>query len=84
MAFVDYPPARSVRRLLDRVLLKAREMTGAEAGSVFIMRERDGEAVLDAASVQNDALEIARRRISRCRWTGCPSPAMRRRPAKWS
>ncbi len=58
MAFVEYPPVRSVRRLLDRVLLKAREMTGAEAGTVFIVRERDGEAVLDAASVKNAALEI--------------------------
>jgi len=59
MAFVEYPPVRSVRRLLDRVLLKAREMTGAEAGTVFIVRERDCEAVRDAASVQNAALEIA-------------------------
>ena len=58
MAFVKYPPVRSVRRLLDRVLLKAREITGAEAGTVFIVREHDGEAVLVAASVQNDALKI--------------------------
>ncbi len=58
MQFIEYPPVRSVRRLVDRVLLKTRELTGAEAGTVFIVRDKDGSAVLEVASAQNDVIEI--------------------------
>ncbi len=58
MQFVEYPPARSVRHLLERVLLKARTLTGAEGGSVFIVQRKAKKAWLEAASIQNDALAL--------------------------
>lgn len=44
--------------LLRRVLMKSRELTGAEAGTVFIARGRGADRRLEAASVQNDAVEV--------------------------
>ncbi|MFP6690697.1 MAG: hypothetical protein VCD31_15495 [Alphaproteobacteria bacterium] len=38
LEFIEQPGHQTVRELLDRVLLKARQMTGAEAGSIFIVR----------------------------------------------
>ena len=39
LEFIEQPGNQSVRDLLDRVLMKAREMTGAEADSIFIVRK---------------------------------------------
>jgi HD-GYP domain-containing protein (c-di-GMP phosphodiesterase class II) len=55
LEFVESAPNRSARHILERVLLKARRMTGAEAGSIFLVRRRGGRRWLEAVSVQNDA-----------------------------
>jgi HD-GYP domain-containing protein (c-di-GMP phosphodiesterase class II) len=41
---------------MDKILLKSRLMTGAEAGSIFISRQRGGNSWLDPISLQNDIL----------------------------
>ncbi len=54
LEFIEQPGNQSVRELLDRVLMKAREMTGAEAGSIFIVRKSGKQDWLVANSIQND------------------------------
>ena len=48
-----------VEELLRRVLLTSREITGAEAGTVFIARGRGQRRRLEAASVQNDVVPVS-------------------------
>ncbi len=54
--FIEQAPNPSVRTLSDRVLRKCRELTGAEAGSVFILRGQGRGRRLEAVSVQNDVI----------------------------
>lgn len=51
------PP--SLDELLHRVLLKARHLTEAEAGSIFLLAGRGGSRHLQARSLQNDAIDLA-------------------------
>jgi HD-GYP domain-containing protein (c-di-GMP phosphodiesterase class II) len=44
--------------LLQRVLLKARHLTDAEAGTIFLLRGRGGRRYLEAGSMQNDAIDL--------------------------
>jgi len=56
---LDHRPGEPVSAMMARVLERARALTGAEAGSIFILRgQRDG-AVLEGASVQNDSVAMA-------------------------
>jgi len=48
-----------VEELLRQVLRTSRELTGAEAGTVFIVRGRGDRRRLEAASVQNDAVPVS-------------------------
>ncbi|MBM3598979.1 MAG: HD domain-containing protein [Alphaproteobacteria bacterium] len=57
MKVVEEAPNRTARAILDRVLGKARELTGAEAGAVFLVRRRGSQSWLEAVSVQNDRLK---------------------------
>ena len=56
LEFIDLAPGGSVAGLSSRVLLKCRELTGAEAGSIFILRGRGAHRRLEATSLQNDAV----------------------------
>jgi HD-GYP domain-containing protein (c-di-GMP phosphodiesterase class II) len=58
LQFIEYPRRQPVQQLLRRVLLKSRELTGAEAGSIFIVRGRGSHRRLEAASVQNDVIRL--------------------------
>ena len=60
LEFIEQPGNQSVRDLLDRVLMKAREMTGAEAGSIFIVRKSGRQDWLVANSIQNDKIKLSK------------------------
>ncbi len=59
--FVESQPRQSVRQLLDKILLKSRLLTGAEAGTVFVMRKKGAQRWLEPASVQNDRVAVRSR-----------------------
>jgi HD-GYP domain-containing protein (c-di-GMP phosphodiesterase class II) len=56
--FISGGPQPAVDDLLHRVLVKSRKLTGAEAGSIFIVRERGRKKILETASLQNDVLAV--------------------------
>ena len=56
--FVEGQSGGSTRRLLSRILLKSRLITGAEAGTVFIVRGSAGRRRLEAISMQNDRVRV--------------------------
>jgi HD-GYP domain-containing protein (c-di-GMP phosphodiesterase class II) len=58
LEFIEYSKPQPVADLLSRVLLKSRALTGAEAGSVFIVRGRGKTRRLEAADTQNDRVEL--------------------------
>ncbi|MBT3372511.1 MAG: HD domain-containing protein [Rhodospirillaceae bacterium] len=58
LEFVERQPRQSVRQLMNKVLLKSRLMTGAEAGTIFIVRKKGQQHWLEPVSVQNDAVRI--------------------------
>ncbi|MDP6345977.1 MAG: HD domain-containing phosphohydrolase [Alphaproteobacteria bacterium] len=58
LEFVEMQPRQSVRQLMDKVLLKSRLMTDAEAGSIFIVRHKGQQRWLEPISLQNDAVRI--------------------------
>ena len=60
LEFIEQPGNQSVRDLLDRVLMKAREMTGAEADSIFIVRKSGRQDWLVANSIQNDKIKLSK------------------------
>jgi HD-GYP domain-containing protein (c-di-GMP phosphodiesterase class II) len=59
LEFVERQPRQSVRELLDKILKQSRTLTGAEAGTIFIVRSRGGQRWLEPASIQNDVIRIA-------------------------
>jgi HD-GYP domain-containing protein (c-di-GMP phosphodiesterase class II) len=63
LEFIDRGRTYSLERLLERVLLKARQVTHAEAGTIFIVRRDGARRHLEPGSVQNDAVRIARRKL---------------------
>jgi len=58
LQFVEGQKNQSVRELLDRILRKSRLLTKAEAGTIFIARERGQRRWLEPASVQNDVISV--------------------------
>ncbi|MFV2074345.1 MAG: HD domain-containing phosphohydrolase [Thermoanaerobaculales bacterium] len=58
LEFIEYSKPQPVDELLRRVLLKSRRLTNAEAGTVFIARGRGEKRRLEAADIQNDAVEL--------------------------
>ena len=48
----------SLQQTLDLILAKARRHTVAEAGSIFVIEEEEGEPVLKAYSLQNDRVNM--------------------------
>lgn len=60
LQFVEGQKNQTVDQLLDKVLRKSRLMTRAEAGTIFIARQRGKERWLEPASIQNDAVAVRR------------------------
>ena len=58
LEFIESSKPESVERLMHRVLLKSRELTGAEAGTIFIVRGRGRSRRLEAADSQNDVIAV--------------------------
>jgi len=58
LEFIESSKPESVEKLMRRVLLKCRELTGAEAGTIFIRRGRGRHARLEAADSQNDVIAV--------------------------
>jgi response regulator RpfG family c-di-GMP phosphodiesterase len=58
LEFIDEAPKQSVCELSRRVLLRCRELTDAEAGTIFIVRRIGRRRWLEAMAVQNDAIKV--------------------------
>jgi HD-GYP domain-containing protein (c-di-GMP phosphodiesterase class II) len=58
LEFIESSKPEPVERLMHRVLLKSRELTGAEAGTIFIVRGRGTSRRLEAADSQNDEIAV--------------------------
>jgi len=58
LEFIEHSKPQPVGELLRRVLFKSRELTGAEAGTVFIARGRGKHRRLEAADTQNDVIPV--------------------------
>lgn len=56
LEFIEQSPDQSVRAISARVLRKCRELTGAEAGSVFMLQGQGRSRTLSAVCVQNDVV----------------------------
>jgi HD-GYP domain-containing protein (c-di-GMP phosphodiesterase class II) len=57
LEFLNAPASVSTNELLDRVLAHSRMLTGAEAGTIFLLRRRDRRRWLEATHLQNDRVE---------------------------
>ncbi len=60
LKFIESQSGLSVERLLDRILLKSRMMSTAEAGTIFLIRTVRRRRWLEPVSIQNDVLRIRR------------------------
>jgi HD-GYP domain-containing protein (c-di-GMP phosphodiesterase class II) len=58
LEFIDSVGGSPLSQLLDRVLIKARRLTDAEAGSIFVVRGRGKHRHLESGSLQNDAIDL--------------------------
>lgn len=58
LEFVEQQPRQSLQQLLSRVLQKSRMLTGAEAGTIFIVRRKRSGNILRAVNVQNDRIRV--------------------------
>ncbi len=63
LEFIEATPTPGVQDLLDRVLFKSRKLTGAEAGSIFIVRRAGRRRMLESMSVQNDRVDMSARQF---------------------
>src|SRR5258708_39373808 len=63
MEFIDSGGARPLGDVLHRVLYKARRLTDAEAGAIFVARGRGNHRTLESGSLQNDALHLTAQRV---------------------
>ncbi len=61
LEFIESSRPQPAQELLRRVLLKSRQLTGAEAGTVFLVRGAGVHRRLEAASVQNDVVRLQTR-----------------------
>lgn len=50
---------RDLERLLERILSSARELVCADAGSLYLLEERDGDKLLHFMLAQNDSVPVA-------------------------
>jgi HD-GYP domain-containing protein (c-di-GMP phosphodiesterase class II) len=61
LEFVEQEAPHSVSDLLGRILLKCRKLTGAEAGTVYLVRRKGRERQLVVVQRQNDTVKLRRR-----------------------
>jgi response regulator RpfG family c-di-GMP phosphodiesterase len=61
LEFVEGQTNHSVQDLLGKVLRKSRLLTKAEAGTIFIARQRRQQRWLEPTSVQNDRISVRRK-----------------------
>jgi HD-GYP domain-containing protein (c-di-GMP phosphodiesterase class II) len=64
LEFIEATPTPRVHDLLDRVLFKSRTLTGAEAGTIFIVRRAGRLRLLESMSVQNDRVDMTTRHFT--------------------
>src|SRR5262249_24457388 len=57
LEFIDVGRDQPLKTLLHHILLKARQLTEAEAGTIFILRASGGRRYLEPGSLQNDAIK---------------------------
>jgi hypothetical protein len=58
LEFMEAQGKQSVDALLDSLLRKSRDMTGAEAGTIFILHSSSGKKRLQPISLQNDQVKV--------------------------
>ncbi len=58
LEFVERQPRQSVNQLMSKVLLKSRLMTGAEGGTIYIVRRKGQQRWLEPISLQSDVVRI--------------------------
>lgn len=58
LEFMEAQGKQSVDALLDSLLRKSRDMTGAEAGTIFILHSSSGKKRLRPISLQNDQVKV--------------------------
>ena len=56
--FIEQRP-HTVLALMKRVLSRCRELTNAQAGTIFILRKGRGKSSLESMSLQNDIVKLA-------------------------
>lgn len=61
LAFVEGQGQTSLKRMLAKVLEKSRALTDAEAGTVFLVRQKGRQRYLEPMSMQNDAIRVRKR-----------------------
>jgi HD-GYP domain-containing protein (c-di-GMP phosphodiesterase class II) len=58
LEFIDQGEDHPLERLLGRVLLKARQLTDAEAGTIFLVRRHGRTRRLEPGSAQNEVIDV--------------------------
>ncbi len=58
MEFIEVSRPQPIEELLRRVLLKSRQLTGAEAGTIFLVRGSGRTRRLEASNTQNDVVPL--------------------------
>ncbi|MCK5378848.1 MAG: GAF domain-containing protein, partial [Acidobacteria bacterium] len=58
LEFIEVSRPQPIEELLRRVLLKSRRVTGAEAGTIFLVRGRGATRRLEASNAQNDVVPL--------------------------
>ncbi|MEN8163219.1 MAG: HD domain-containing phosphohydrolase, partial [Acidobacteriota bacterium] len=58
LEFIEVSRPQPIEELLRRVLLKSRQLTGAEAGTIFLVRGSGGTRRLEASNAQNDVVPM--------------------------
>ncbi len=58
LEFIEVSRPQPLAELLSRVLLKSRQLTGAEAGTIFVLRGSRSRRRLEAADAQNDLVSL--------------------------
>jgi HD-GYP domain-containing protein (c-di-GMP phosphodiesterase class II) len=61
LEFIDEKGDQPLGTLLEHILVKARQLTRAEAGTIFLIRHKGTRRWLEPGSIQNDALKLSPR-----------------------
>jgi HD-GYP domain-containing protein (c-di-GMP phosphodiesterase class II) len=63
LEFIDERGDQPLGMLLEHILLKARQLTGAEAGTIFLVRRKGTRRWLEPGSIQNDVVKLGPRKF---------------------